>query len=75
MGGRLTALSPALAVFNPALGEAAATTGTVLKGVGAIGDIGNAIIKGNAARRSDAANVKKAYTAIRGPGNPLEKPR
>lgn len=85
-GSALVAASPAIAVFNPAAGAGAASAGMALKGVGALGDMGLAALRGGgfnvqAARqtigdiRSDAAGVRQAYNALRGPGNPLERRR
>ncbi len=86
VGGALTAISPAAAHFNPAFGARLASVGMVMKGVGALGDAGKAIIRGgdfnpHAIRwtvdgiRSDAGAARSAYSAIRGPGNPLERCR
>jgi hypothetical protein len=86
VGGALTAISPAAAYFNPAIGAGLASAGMVMKGVGALGDAGKAIMRGGdfnpqAVRRtvdgirSDAGAVRSAYSAIRGPGNPLERGR
>ncbi len=58
----------------------------VMKGVGALGDAGKANMRGGnfnlqAVRRTidgirnDAGAVRSAYSAIRGPGNPLERGR
>jgi hypothetical protein len=86
VGGALTSISPAAAYFNPAIGERIASAGMVMKGVGAQGDAGKAIMrdgdfKPQAIRRTvdvirnDAGAVRSAYSAIRGPGNPLERGR
>jgi hypothetical protein len=86
VGGALTAISPAVSHFNPVLGAGVASAGMVMKGVGALGDAGKAIMRGGdfnpqAVRRtvdgirSDAGAVRSAYSAIRGPGNPLERAR
>ena len=56
----------------------------VLKGVGALGDAGKAVMRGgdlnpHAIRRTvdgirnDAGAVRSAYNQIRGAGNPLER--
>ena len=85
-GGFLTAVSPAVSFMNPELGAGVAAAGMVAKGVGALGDMGGAALRGGdinvqAARRavdnirSDAGRVKAAYNSIRGPGNPLERRR
>ena len=58
----------------------------VLKGVGALGDAGKAVMRGGdfnpqAIRRTvdgiqnDAGDVRSAYNQIRGAGNPLERGR
>ena len=87
VGGALMSLSPAAAYFNPAVGAGMASAGAVMKGVGALGDMGMAALKPGggvniqALRqtvdniRSDAAGVKAAYNVVRGPGNPLERRR
>ncbi len=79
-------LSPAISVFNPALGAGAASTCAILKGVGTLGDMGSSFLKRGGVNtgtlrqtvnnmRSDAAGVKAAYSSLRGPGNPLERRR
>ncbi len=86
VGGALRAISPAVAHFNPALGAGVASAGMAMKGVGALGDAGKAIMRDGdfnpqAVRRTvdgirkDAGAVRSAYSAIRGPGNPLERGR
>ena len=87
VGGALTAISPAVAYFNPAIGAGVASAGMVLRGVGALGDAGKAMMRGGdfnpqAIRRtvdgirSDAGAVRSAYSAVRGAsGNPLERGR
>jgi hypothetical protein len=87
VGGALTAISPAVAHFNPTIGAGMASAGMVLKGVGALGDAGKAMMRGgdfnpHAIRRtvdgirSDAGAVRSAYSAVRGAaGNPLERGR
>ncbi len=86
VGGALTAISPAVAHFNPFLGAGVASAGMVLRGVGALGDMGGAALRGGGLNpqavrrtvdgiRSDAGAVRSAYSAIRGPGNPLERGR
>ena len=70
-------MSPALAMVGPNLGVGAASAGAVLRGVGALGDMGNAALRGGrintqAVRQavggivSNAAGVKTAYSAVRG---------
>ena len=87
VGGALVHAAPAISMFNPALGFMAASTGMALKGVGAIGDMGKALLRGGgdfnpqAVRRtidgirSDVGNVRSAYAAVRDQGNPLVKGR
>ncbi len=86
VGGTLLSMSPALSMVSPGLGAGAASAGAVLRGVGALGDMGASALRGGrinpqAVRqaiggiRSDAQGVKAAYNAVRGPGNPLERPR
>ncbi len=84
VGGALTAISPAVAHFNPVLGAGVASAGMVMRGVGALGDAEKAIVRGGdfnpqAVRRTvdgihnDTGAVQSAYSAIRGPGNPLRE--
>jgi hypothetical protein len=76
-------LSPAISVFNPALGAGAASAGAVLKGVGALGDMGSSFLRGGGvntgALRQTVNNmrsdVKAAYSSFRGPENSLERGR
>ena len=86
VGGALVHAAPAISMFNPALGGMAASAGMALKGVGTIGDMGKSLLRGGdfnpqAVRRtvdgirSDVGNVRSAYAAVRGPGNPLERGR
>ena len=86
VGGSLLRLSPALSMVSPNIGAGAASAGAVLRGVGALGDMGTAALRGGgintqAIRQtvggiaSSAAGVKAAYNAVRGPGNPLERSR
>lgn len=86
VGGGLLSLSPALSMVSPNLGAGAASVGAVLRGVGALGDMGAAALRGGgintqAIRQtvggiaSNAAGVKAAYSAVRGAGNPLERSR
>ena len=86
VGEALTAISPAVSHVSPAIGAGVASAGMVLKGVGALGDAGKAMMRGGdfnpqAVRRtvdgirSDAGAVRSAYTAVRGAGNPLERGR
>ena len=82
----LLSMSPALAMVSPNLGAGAASAGAVLRGVGALGDMGSAALRGGgintqAVRQavggiaSNAAGVKAVYSAVRGAGNPLERQR
>ncbi len=86
VGGALTAISPAVAHFNTVLGAGIASAGMVMRGVGALGDAGKAIMRGGDFNshtirrnvdgiRDDTGAVRSAYSAIRGPGNPLERGR
>ncbi len=82
----MTAISLAVAHYNPFLGAGVASAGMVMKGVGALGNAGKAIMRGRdfnpqAIRRTvdgirnDAGAVRSVYSAISGPGNPLERGR
>ena len=82
----MTAISPAVAHFNPVLGAGVASAGMVMKGVGALGDAGKAIMRGGDFNpqdvrrtvdgiRNDAGAFRSAYSTIRGPGNPFERGR
>ena len=87
VGGGLAAISPVVSLFNPVMGAGVASAGMVLKGIGALGDAGKALMtrdKFNPREirrtidgiRSDAGAVRSAYTAVRGAaGNPLERGR
>ena len=86
IGGALNSIAPAISVVSPEVGAGVAAAGMVAKGVGALGDMGKSVMRGGdinvqAARqtldgiRSDAGNVRRAYSSVRGPGNPLEKRR
>ena len=46
MGGALTAISLAGAHCNPTIGGGLASAGMVMKGVGALGDAGKAMMRG-----------------------------
>ncbi len=85
VGGTLLSMSPALSMVSPDLGAGAAFAGAVLRGVGALGDMGGAALRGGGVNtkairqtvgniRSDAQGVEATYNAVRGPGNPLERP-
>ncbi len=86
LGGSLLRISLALSMVSPNIEAGAAFAGAVLKGVGAMGDMGTAALRGGgintqAIRQtvggiaSNAACVKAAYNAVRGPGNSLERSR
>ena len=86
VGGTLVSMSPALSMVSPNLGAGAASAGAVLRGVGALGDVGGVALRGAGVNtqairktvgnfRSDAQGVKAAYNAARGPGNILKHPR
>ena len=83
-GWRARRDQPAISYFNPAIGSGVASAGMVLKGVGALGDAGKAIMRGGdfntqAIRRTvdgiraDAGAVRAAYNQVRGADNPLER--
>jgi hypothetical protein len=83
-GGSLTVISPAMVHFNPAIGAGTTSAGMILKGVEALPDAGKGMTRGGyfslqAIRwtvdriRNDAGAVRSAYSAIRGPGNPLDR--
>jgi len=44
VGGTLTSISPVISLFNPVIGAGVASAGVVLKGVGALGDAGKALM-------------------------------
>ena len=46
VGGTLLSLSPALGMVSPNLGAGAASAGAVLRGVGALGDMGGTALRG-----------------------------
>jgi hypothetical protein len=46
VGGSLLSMSPALGVVSPNLGVGAATAGSVLRDIGALGDMGGATLRG-----------------------------
>ena len=86
VSGSLLSMSPALSMASPDLGVGVAYAGAVLRGVGALGNMGGAALRGGDVNtqaiwytvgniRSDAQGVKAAYNAVRGPGNLLERPR
>ncbi len=68
------------------MGTGVASAGMVLKGVGALGDAGKALIARGDFNpqtirwtidgiRADAGAVRAAYNQVRGAGNPLERGR
>ena len=87
VGGTLTSISPVISLFNPVIGAGVASAGLVLKGVGALGDAGQALMgRGDInpwevrrtinGIRADAGAVRRAYNEVRGSaGNPLERGR
>ncbi len=86
VGGALTAISPAVSHFNPSIDAGVASAGMVLKGVGALGDAGKAMMRGGDFNpqtirrtvdgiRNDAGADRSAYTAVRRAGNPLMRGR
>ena len=86
IAGALMSLYPAISMFSPNLGAGAASAVAILKGVGALGDMGGSILRGEGVNtgtirqaasgmRLDAAGLKAAYSSLRGPGNPLERSR
>ena len=44
VGVTLTSISPVISLFNPVIGAGFASAGLVLKGVGALGDAGKALM-------------------------------
>ena len=46
VGGAMTAICPAVARFNPTIGDGLASAGMIIKGVGALGNAGKAMMKG-----------------------------
>ncbi len=86
VGGALTATSPAVAHFSLSICAGVASAGLVMKGVGALGDAGKAMLtrcdfhpqeirRTINGVRSDAGAVRSASTTLRGTSNPLEKGR
>ena len=82
VGSGLTSTSPVISLFNHVMGAGVASAGMVLKGVGALGDAGKALIpRGNSnphairrtinGIRADAGAVRAANNEVRGAGNPL----
>ena len=86
VGGGLAAISAVVSLFNPDLGAGVACAGIVLKGLGALGDAGKALITRGDFKpqavwrtiegiRADAGAVRATYNQVRGAGNPLERGR
>ncbi len=86
VSGALTTISPAVAHFNPVLGERLASARMIFKGVSALGDAMKSIMRSGDFNpqvtrrtvdgiRKVAGAVRSAYSAIRGPGSPLERGR
>ncbi len=46
VGGTLLSMSPALSMVSPNLGAGAAAAGSVLRGIGALGDMSGAALRG-----------------------------
>ena len=86
VGGALTTISPVVSFFNPVIGSGVASTGLVMKGVGALGDAGKDMLTRGELHpqeirrtingiRDNFGAVRSAYTEVRGAGNPLERGR
>ncbi len=87
VGGTLTSISHVIFILNSVTGAGVASAGLVLKGVGALGDAGKALMTRGEFNpreiwrtidgiRSNAGAVWNAYTAVRRvAGNPLERGR
>ena len=71
VGGTLTSISPVISLFNPVIGAGVASTGLVLKGVGALADAGKVVMTRGEFNpkeirrtidgiRSDAGSVRRA---------------
>jgi L-seryl-tRNA(Ser) seleniumtransferase len=70
--------------FDDALTELGTRAGLVMKGIGALGDAGKAMLTRGEfhpqeirrtinGKRTNVGAVRSAYTEVRGPGNPLER--
>ncbi len=67
VGGALTAISPAVAHFNPTIGTGLASAGMVMKGIGALGDAGKAMMRGGGTSvRMGSGGRSTGYEATRG---------
>ena len=86
VGGALTTISPVVSLFNPVIGSGVASAGLVMKGIGALGNAGKAMLTRGEFHpqeirrtingiRTNVGAVRSAYTEVRGPGNPLERGR
>ena len=87
VGGTLTSISLVISLINSVIGAGVASTGLVLKGVGALGDAGKVLMTRGEFNpreirrtidgiRSDAGALRSAYTTVRGVvENPLERGR
>ena len=85
VGGGLNAISPVVSLFYPVIGAGVVSAGMTLKGVGALGDAGKALLaRGDFNPQtirptvdgilSNTAAVCVASTEVRGGmGNPLER--
>ena len=87
-GSALLSASPVLTAINPALGAAAVSAGGVLRGVGALGDIGQRALRDgvnvgmvNQTRgalggiRDDARTIRDAYKNFSMPPSNIERKR
>ena len=86
VGGGLTSISPFVSLFNPVIVVGVASAEMALKGIGALGYAGRALIARGDINpleiqrtidgiRSDAGAVRAAYNEVRGAGSPLERGR
>ncbi len=83
VGVTLSSMSPALNMVSPNLGAGVAASGSVLQGVGALGDMGGRVLRSGRintqAKRQTVGNIRSdavraAYNAVRGSGKPLRTP-
>ena len=83
MGVGLTSISSVVSLFNPVIGAGVASAGMALKGAGALGNAGKALIaRGDInpweirrmidGMRSDVGVVRAAYNEVREADSPLE---
>jgi len=86
VGGALTTISSVVSLFNPVIGSCVASTGLVMKGIGALGDAGKAMLTRGEFHpqeirrtingiRNNVGAARSAYTEVRGACIPLEKGR